>query len=247
MNPAILVLTAHGSADPRAAANTHAVAQRIRRDRPGLDVRVAFCEQSTPNVRDVVTDAPGAGDEPLARRATVVVTPLLLADAYHARVDIPALIADSGAAQADVLGEDHRLVAVLRQRVRELRVSRLDPDVGVLVVAVGSSRPAANARTSAVAPALAASTRWAGAVTAFATGPRPSLDDAAQRLRAAGARRLVIAPWFLAHGRITDRVAEYAAAQGITMAEPLGAHKLVAAAVLARFDRARAEANRLAA
>ena len=65
--------------------------------RPGLDVRVAFCEQNSPNLRDVL--ATGTPD--------AVVTPLLLADAYHARVDIPAMIADSGAArQADVLGED---------------------------------------------------------------------------------------------------------------------------------------------
>ena len=35
-----------------------------------------------------------------------VVVPLLLADAYHARVDIPAMIAESGVdvRQADVLG-----------------------------------------------------------------------------------------------------------------------------------------------
>jgi sirohydrochlorin ferrochelatase len=237
MSPAVLVLTAHGSVDPRAAANTHAVAELIRRDRPGLDVRVAFCERSTPNVRDVVAELDGP----------VVVTPLLLADAYHARVDIPAMIADSVALQADVLGEDERLVTVLRHRVSELGVSRLDPHIGVVVVAVGSSRQAANTRTAAVAPALAAGTRWAGAVTAFATGPAPSLDEAIVRLRAMGARRLVIAPWFLAHGRITDRVGEYAAAQGIAMAQPLGAHRLVASTVLQRFDLARAQANRLAA
>jgi sirohydrochlorin ferrochelatase len=237
MSPAALVLTAHGSVDPRAAANTRAVAEQIRRDRPGLDVRVAFCETSTPNVRDVVAEIDGQA----------VVTPLLLSDAYHARVDIPAMIADSGAAQADVLGEDHRLVTVLRHRVRELRVSGLDPDVGVVVVAVGSSRRDANVRTAAVAPALASGTRWAGAVAAFATGPRPSLDEATQRLHEMGARRLVIAPWFLAHGRITDRVAEYAAARRIPMAEPLGSHRLVAATVLDRFDRARVQADRLAA
>jgi sirohydrochlorin ferrochelatase len=237
MSPPSLILTAHGSADPRAAVNTRAVADEIRRQRPLLDVRVAFCEQSTPNLRDVVADV----------GAQSVVTPLLLADAYHARVDIPAMIAESGAAQADVLGEDERLVSVLRQRVRELGISRRDPDVGVAVVAVGSSRPHANARTQAVAPALAAGTRWAGAVTAFATGPRPSLDEATEQLRAMGARRLVMAPWFLAHGRITDRVAEYAAVQGLSMAKPLGAHRLVAETVLDRFARARAEANRLAA
>ncbi len=44
----------------------------------------------------------------LPRHAVVV--PLLLADAYHARVDIPAMIADAGVDvdQADVLGEDPR-------------------------------------------------------------------------------------------------------------------------------------------
>ena len=236
MSPPTLVLTAHGSADPRGAVNTHAVAEEIRRQRPRLDVRVAFCEQSTPNLCDVVAETPGA-----------IVTPLLLADAYHARVDIPAMIAESGAAQADVLGEDGRLVTVLRQRVRALGVSRLDPEIGVAIIAVGSSRPYANTRTAAVAPALAAGTRWAGAITAFATGPHPSLDEATGRLRAMGARRLVIAPWFLAHGRITDRVAEYAVANGIPVAEPLGAHRLVAATVLDRFDRARAAADRLAA
>jgi sirohydrochlorin ferrochelatase len=237
MSRTVLVLAAHGSADPRAAVTTHAVADRIRSDRPGLDVRVAFCERSTPNLRDVVADV----------RGNAIVTPLLLADAYHARADIPAMIADSDAVQADVLGEDHRLVTVLRQRVRELGVSRLDPDVGVVVVAVGSSRQMANARTAAVAPALAAGTRWAGVVTAFATGPQPTLGSATELVRSMGAGRVVIAPWFLAHGRITDRVAEFAAAQGIELAEPLGAHRLVSAAVLERFDRAVAEASRRAA
>lgn len=236
MSQPVLVLTAHGSADPRAAANTHAVAERIRHQRPDVAVRAAFCETSTPNLRDVVAHTPRG-----------IVTPFLLADAYHARVDIPAMIAKSAAVQADVLGEDPRLIAVLRQRVRELSVSRREVGVGVLVVAVGSSRREANARTAAVASELTVGTRWAGAVTAFATGPRPTLQEAAQRLRGMGARRLVIAPWFLAHGRITDRVAEYAAAHDIPMAEPLGAHPLVAETLLDRYDAAVLEASRLAA
>jgi sirohydrochlorin ferrochelatase len=45
-----------------------------------------------------------------------------------------------------------------------------------------------------------------------------------------------VAPWFLAHGVITDRVAAFAGAQGIPMAQPLGSHNLVAATVLDRFD-----------
>jgi sirohydrochlorin ferrochelatase len=224
-----LILTAHGSADPRSAASAHEVARTIRRMRRDVDVRVAFCEQNFPNLRDVLV---ATGDN-------AVVVPLLLADAYHARVDIPALIADSGAnaRQADVLGEDDRLVAVLRQRLTHAGVSPLDPDVGVLVTAVGSSRPQANARTAMVAEYLAQHTRWT-ATAAFATGPRPTLAEAADDVRRRGASRLIIAPWFLAHGRITDRIAEFARSQGIPMAAPLGPHRLVADTVLDRFDEA---------
>jgi sirohydrochlorin ferrochelatase len=225
-----LVLTAHGSADPRSAATAQSIVECVRRLRPGLDARVAFCEQNSPNLRDVLATLGG--------RAAVVV-PLLLADAYHARVDIPAMIAESGAdvRQADVLGEDDRLIHVLRQRLEHAGVSRLDDRVGVLVTAVGSSRPQANARTAMVAKELTQTTRWT-ATTAFATGPQPALAEAADELRARGATRLVIAPWFLAHGRITDRVASFAGAQGIPMSAPLGAHRQVAETVLDRFESA---------
>jgi sirohydrochlorin ferrochelatase len=224
-----LVLTAHGSADPRSAASAHEVANTVARMRRDVDVRVAFCEQTSPNLRDVLQ---------LTRHDAVVV-PLLLADAYHAQVDIPALIRESGTAarQAAVLGEDDRLIAVLRQRLTHAGVSRLDPEVGVLVTAVGSSRTHANARTAAVADYLVQQTNWQ-ATTAFATGPNPTLAEAAEILRARGATRLVIAPWFLAHGRITDRIVEFSRAQRIPMAEPLGPHRLVADTVLDRFDSA---------
>jgi sirohydrochlorin ferrochelatase len=225
-----LVLAAHGSADPRSAANARAVANRIRFMRPGLRVRVAFCELNTPRLADVLT--PGA-----------VVTPLLLADAYHARIDIPRQIARCGVAarQADVLGVDDRLIAVLHERLAEHGVSTFDPDVGVLVAAIGSTHPTANARTAQVADKLLAGTQWVGATTAFATGSGPSVADAAAALRRRGARRIVVAPWFLAPGLLPDRIAKHAAAEGISMSAPLGAHRLVAETVLDRFDEALAQ------
>jgi sirohydrochlorin ferrochelatase len=223
-----LVLTAHGSEDPRSAANARAVAERVARARPGLDVRLAFCELNTPGLVDVLGDCRDA-----------IVTPLLLARAYHARVDIPAQIAQSGVdvGQAEVLGEDPRLVSLLRQRVMQLGVSRVDDGLGVLVAAIGSSDPAANARTARVAAKLLAGTRWSGATTAFVTRPEPSLAEAADLLRRRGARRVVIAPWFLAPGRLPDRVRSFADHAGIALAEPLGAHRLVAETVLDRFDQ----------
>ena len=147
-----------------------------------------------------------------------------------------------------MLGEDDRLVSVARHRVAESGVSRLDDTIGVLVVAIGSSDPAANARTARVAPKLVAGTGWVGATTAFATGPQRSLAEGVGRLRRQGAHRVVIAPWFLAPGRLPDRVRAFADGAGIEMAAPLGAHRLVAETVLERFDQARkARAERIAA
>ncbi len=237
-----LVLTAHGSADPRSAANARAVADLVADMRPGLDVRLAFLEHTSPGLAEALTSVGGPA----------VVTPLLLANAYHARVDIPRQITNCWTGQqiwqAPVLGEDDRLVSVLRRRVSELGVSRLDDGVGVLVVAIGTSDPLANARTRTVAPKLLAATSWAGATTAFATQKERSLTEALGRLRRQGVRRFVIAPWFLAPGLVPDRVQKFAESAGIRMAAPLGAHRLVAETVLDRFDQAlRVSADHLAA
>ncbi len=229
-----LVLTAHGSADPRSAVVTHAVAEEIRRLRPNLDVRVAFCERSEPNLVDVLAGLEGPG----------VVTPLLLASAYHARVDIPAMIAESGREDvlvADTLGEDPRLIEVLGERLAETGVAQ--PGTGVLIVAVGSSHAAANVASATLADSLTG--EWAAVQVAYATGPQPSVADGIAALRERGARHIAIAPWFIAPGRITDRVAALADTHGVAMAEPLGAHPLLAATVLDRFDLA--VAARLAA
>jgi sirohydrochlorin ferrochelatase len=229
--PATLILAAHGSADPRSAEVAKALAGRIRRLRPQLEVHAAFLEQSAPHVADVLADV-------ARRQRPAVVVPMLLASAYHARVDLPAAIASSGAVvrQADVLGEDPALVTLLGRRLAEAGATADQRDLGVIVVAVGSSDEHANAHTATLEPALTARTRWAGVEVAFATGPHPTVAEAALRLRQSGARRLIVAPWFLAPGRITDRVAKSAAALGIPMAQPLGSHNLVAATLLDRFD-----------
>ena len=234
--PPGLILTAHGSADPRSAATVERIADEVRAQRPGLDVTVAFCERSEPNLRDVLA----------ALHGPAVVTPLLLASAYHARADIPAIVAASAAGrsgdivQADTLGEDPRLIRVLNERIAELDTPQ--HGTAVLVVAVGSSHPEANLATESLAGALGG--HWTAVRVAYAT-TQPSVADAITDLREAGARRIVLAPWFIAPGRITDRVADIATAEGISMADPLGAHRLVAETVLDRYHRA--AAARLAA
>src|SRR5690606_4721018 len=100
---------------------------------------------------------------------------------------------------ADVLGPDRRLETVALRRLRACGVDPADPEMGVLLAAAGSSHAPANAAVSTVAH------RW-GAVAAFASAATPDVATAAASSRARGARRIAVASWFLAPGRLPDRV-----------------------------------------
>src|SRR5687768_4208383 len=90
--PAAIALVAHGSADPRAAATTRALARSVRAAAPDNDVRVAFLDHAGPRPGEVLRGFAAAGHD----RAVVV--PLLLTAAYHARVDLPSVLAEARAA-----------------------------------------------------------------------------------------------------------------------------------------------------
>ncbi|MFD4469688.1 sirohydrochlorin chelatase [Rhodococcus sp. NPDC058505] len=232
-----LVLVAHGSRDPRSARAMAAAAAAVRGARPDLDVRLCFLDLSAPSVDQVVDAVAAEG------HSSAVVVPLLLGSAFHARVDLPALLAAGRArnpgldlVQADVLGDDERLVAAVRDRVRATGVTLDDAEIGVVLAAVGSSCAAANARTANIAPRLLAGTAWSGAETCFAT-TAPSLPQTVFRLRAGGARRIVVAPWFLAPGLLTDRLKLQATehAPDALFADAIGAHPLLAEVALDRY------------
>ncbi|MFI6869081.1 sirohydrochlorin chelatase [Nocardia sp. NPDC050406] len=232
-----LIAVAHGSRDPRSAATMHAVVEGIAARRPGVDVRLAFLDLSTPSVEQVV-DAVAADGHTHA-----VVVPLLLGSAFHARVDLPGLL-DSARArnprlrltQADVLGPDARLIAALRDRALEaLAAQGRSPErVGVAVAAVGSSSAAANARTAWVARLLTGITGWDTEIC-FAT-TEPTVGEAVARLRARGADEVLVAPWFLAPGLLTDRL--WNAASDTVHAEVIGPHRALTEIGWDRYEAA---------
>ncbi|WP_408637372.1 sirohydrochlorin chelatase [Nocardia aurea] len=240
-----LIAVAHGSRDPRSAATMAAVVAAVASARPDVDVRLAFLDLSVPSV-DRVVDAVAAQGHTHA-----VVAPLLLGSAFHARIDLPALLDAARArharlrlTQADVLGPDPRLVDALRDRVRRT----LDPEpgprrIGVAVAAVGSSNAAANTRTAAVARRLAAETGWLTEICYATT--EPTLDAATARLRARGADRVLVAPWFLAPGLLTDRLAS--AAPDLAHADVIGAHPALTDVVWDRYGTAYANTLALTA
>ena len=207
---------------PQLAENTAATIAEARAlwwlvDRPNLFIKIPATKAGLPAIAQVLSEG-----------ISVNVTLIFSLERYSEVID--AFL--DGIERARLAGHDIAKIG----SVASFFISRVDSEVGVLVTAVGSSRGDANARTETVARELTLTTRWT-ATTAFATGPHPDLAEAAEFLRRRGSTKLVIAPWFLAPGRIIDRVAEFASAEGISMSSPLGAHRQVAETVLDRFDQ----------
>ncbi|WP_084525372.1 sirohydrochlorin chelatase [Nocardia vaccinii] len=230
-----LIAVAHGSRDPRSAATMTAVIADVAQQHPGLDVRLAFLDLNTPSAEQVIDAVAAQGHR------EIVVAPLLLGSAFHARVDLPGVLASARARhprlrliQADVLGPDTLLITALRERVLATGSDPNDDTLGVAVAAVGSSSAEANRRTRTLGSLLAAGTAWRTAVC-FAT-TEPSLPQAISALHALECTRFVVAPWFLAPGLLTDRLVT--AAPHVTHAEPLGSHGLVAKVVAQRYETA---------
>ncbi len=229
------IAVAHGSRDPRSAATMSAVVAEIARQRPDVDVRLAFLDLNTPSVEQVIDAVAAQG------HTEAVVVPLLLGSAFHARVDLPGMLAAARhrhpllrITQADVLGTDARLVAALRDRAFDAGADRDDTGLGIAVAAVGSSSAAANRITAEVATALTHGTGWRSAIC-FATA-QPSLTRAVADLRSRGARRVMVAPWFLAPGLLIDRLAD--AEPGLVHAPPIGPHRLLTEVALDRYHAA---------
>lgn len=232
-----LVAVAHGSRDPRSAAQVAALVDVVRALRPSLDTRVSFLDLSAPRLTDVLAGI----------RGEAVVVPLLLGRAYHAKVDVPAIVHEAcqrsprlQVTVSEALGPDPLLEAAALRRLTAVGVRFDDPSVGVVLAGAGSSDKRANASVAAMAQRWSTQTRWAGAVAAFAAAVQPDVPAAVARLRARGAERIAVASWFLAPGLLPDRIytAARAAAPDALLADPLGADPAVAELVLQRYDEA---------
>jgi sirohydrochlorin ferrochelatase len=236
MSAPVLLVVAHGSRDPRHAATVHALVRRVRALRPGLRVETGFLDFNVPSVRGVLEslDAQGVRD--------VVALPLLLTRAFHAKADIPAVLADAPPRlrihQADVLGPSPLLLSALERRLYEAGLTPAGKSsTGVVLAAAGSTDPEAIAVIADIAREWR-HTGWRAVRPAFASASLPRTEDAVRELRALGCERVAVAPYVLAPGRLPDRIARGAAGADV-LADVLGPAAEVARVVLERYDGAR--------
>ena len=206
-----IVLVAHGSRDPASSATMRALAARVEQVWPA-PVVAAFLDFDEPSIPDALVGF---------RDGTVpIVVPALLTNAYHGRVDLPGVLAQvpQPAVLADVLGPDPLLVAGMRRRLSEL-----DDDFDALVVvAAGTSDAAARSTVDDMAAELGRQLDVPCRV-GYASASAPTPGEAVATLRAAGARRILGAAYFLATGRLyTAAVRSAIDAGAIDVAAPLG-------------------------
>ena len=237
MTAPALVALAHGSRDPRSAATIKALVGEVKAMRPDLKIEAAFLELSKPSFQTVVDRLVKQGHD------EIVVVPLLLTEAYHAKVDVPSAVAEAQARHeglriraTKILGLEPQFLEVLDVRMREaLRAARVRELDALVLAAAGSSDPLANQAVARLARVWGARHKLP-VTAAFASSSPPATGEAVRAFRGEGRRHIAVASLFLAPGFLPDRAAELALEAGaITVSEPLGAHPELARAVLARY------------
>jgi sirohydrochlorin ferrochelatase len=235
----VLVAVAHGSADPRAGAAIAELTDLVRDRAPGLDVRTAFLDHAAPSLGAVLASIPPG------RRVTVL--PLLLTEAYHSKTDIPHLLARSHrtVTYGSTLGPHPLLLRGLAHRLGLAR--HLYSRTALVLASAGSSDPVANAVIAELAADWQRAAGWQAVLPAYASAASPTPAEAVARLRADGARRVVVATYLLAPGFFADRIRSESMQAGADLVSPaLGALPQVADVLLLRYAQARAARLRAA-
>jgi len=241
VTPPPLLLAAHGTRDPAGVEAFQALAARVaaRAAQDGIEVAGGFIELSEPPLRDAVA---------ALAAPRIVAVPLMLVAAGHAKGDIPAALAREQIrhpgltfSYARTLGPHPLLIDLLGQRITAVGADA----PAVLVVGRGSTDPDANADVAKTARLLWEGRDYPLAETAFVSLARPDVTEGLERCRLLGARRIVVAPYFLFPGVLPDRVAEqaarYAAAHpelDVAVAGVLGDCDELAALVFERYHEA---------
>jgi len=197
-----LVLVGHGSRSLASGGEMNDLCLLVRDQLPEVAVDLGFLEMNDPPAGEVLDRLVAAG----ARR--VVVLPLVLLSAGHAKSDVPAIVVDGRGRHPDVdvrfgspLGISRDLVAILGGAVVEAGGGGLP----LLVIARGTSDPDANGDAHKAARLVA---EWTGAPfvhTGFTGVTGPPVPDALEVFARLGYPRIAVVFWFLCTGKLIER------------------------------------------
>ncbi|MFF0468684.1 uroporphyrinogen-III C-methyltransferase [Micromonospora zamorensis] len=257
-----LVIVGHGTRSADGVDQFAALVERVRRRGDVGDVEGGFIELSRPPLTDAVGALVARGHRAL------VALPLVLTAAGHGKGDIPAAM---GREQERHPGLTYRYGRPLGPHplLHEALEERIDAALAgagragaalagadqadaadragtwVALIGRGSTDPDANAEVAKVARLLWEGRGYAGVEPGFVSLAQPSVPEVLERLRRLGARRIVVAPYFLFAGVLPDRIvaqsAEFAAAHldlDVRVAEVIGDCDALADLVRERYAEA---------
>jgi sirohydrochlorin cobaltochelatase len=218
-----VVLLAHGSRHPLGVASIERLRDAVATSL-GSPAYAAYLDLNQP---DLTATAEAIRDQGESR---AVVVPLLFTPAFHARTDVPATVQAARSATgldlkvADILGTPDELIPIL---LAAGSAASVPAEGELLLAAVGSSQPSANATVADLADRVAAA-RQDAVHPAFATCDPRVADVLSDRPQVVG-----IVPMFVGHGLLLDRIRTVGADRGIPVAAPL--EDALSPLVLARY------------
>ncbi|MFF5937117.1 sirohydrochlorin chelatase [Streptomyces sp. NPDC012508] len=119
-------------------------------------------------------------------------------------------------------------------------VDEMKRTTGVVLASAGSTDPEAIAAIAETARELRR-TGWCSVRPAFASASLPRTEDAVRAMRADGVRRVAVAPYVIAPGRLPDRIAA-GAAEADVLADVLGPSPELAQLLVDRYEECHAPA-----
>jgi len=230
-DPALLAV-AHGTRDSTDLMPLARLMDRVRALAPQLRVDLAYVDHASPSVASALGGLASAA-------VPTAVVPLLLSAGAHSKGDLPGAIQQARAGHPQwvvsygrPLGPHPLLLAALARLLHEAGAG---PKTAVVLVAVGSADPDANADVAKMARLLWEWRGGGGPVdAAYAAATTPTVPEAIGRLRRLGHDDIAVAPYFLAPGRLPAAAVQ----PGVTVAGVLGDTDEVARLVLERYAEA---------
>jgi sirohydrochlorin cobaltochelatase len=211
------LIVGHGTVDQRGVTEFRRFVDRVRERLAADRVAVAggFIELSAPAVTEAWSELAGQGHRRLAA------VPLVLVAAGHAKGDIPAALEREVRRHPGTsyrfgrpLGPHPVLLSLLAERIADVVPPGDRADTAVVLVGRGATDPDANAEVCKMARLLQETRGFAFVETAFVSLARPNVAEGLARARLLGARRVVVAPYFLFDGVLPQRVVAQALAFG---------------------------------
>jgi sirohydrochlorin cobaltochelatase len=227
-----ILLVGHGSRDPEGNQELLEFAKTVASKSPGMLVETCFLELTRPTIAEGIAACAAQG------ASRVVIVPIILFAAGHAKIDIPMAIDRAKAKYPEIefvygrpIGVHEKIIEILQSRLAEAQpvavamgmgrgpattAEATDQDTAVLVLGRGSSDPDANSDFFKMTRMLWEKLPHTWVESCFIGVTQPSYPEGLERCLRLGAKKIIVLPYFLFTGvlikKINDMTLEFAEA-----------------------------------